>query len=71
MGDFLWYSIDGIYSVYNADVTVSDVSFLRAGLANGVFGRNIKRQHQILQKKIMRFLRLMVIFMDSGSAVRL
>ena len=71
MGDFLWHSIDGIYSVYIADVTVSDVSFLRAGLANGVFGRNIKEKHQILQKKIMRFLRLMVIFMDSGTAVRL
>lgn len=36
-GDFLWHSIDGIYSVYIADVTVSDVSFLWAGLANGVF----------------------------------
>lgn len=36
VGDFLWHSIDGIYSVYIADVTVSDVSFLRAGLANGV-----------------------------------
>lgn len=36
-GDFLWHSINGIYSVYIADVTVRDVSFLRAGLANGVF----------------------------------
>ena len=41
-GDFLWHSNDGIYSVYIADVTVSDVSFLWAGLANGIFGRNIK-----------------------------
>ena len=51
MGDFLWYSIDGIYSVYIADVTVSDVSFLRAGLANGVFGRNIKETTSDIAKE--------------------
>ena len=47
-GDFLWHSIDGIYSVYIADVTVSDVSFLWAGLANGIFGRNIKENERML-----------------------
>lgn len=28
--------------IYVADVTIKDVSYLRAGLANGVFGRNVK-----------------------------
>lgn len=50
-GDFLWHSIDGIYSVYIADVTVSDVSFLWAGLANGVFGRNIKETTSDIAKE--------------------
>ena len=51
VGDFLWHSIDGIYSVYIADVTVSDVSFQRAGLANGVFGRNIKETTSDIAKE--------------------
>jgi hypothetical protein len=50
-GDFLWHSINGIYSVYIADVTVSDVSFLWAGLANGVFGRNIKETTSDIAKE--------------------
>lgn len=47
----VWHSIDGIYSVYIADVTVSDVSFLWAGLANGVFGRNIKETTSDIAKE--------------------
>lgn len=37
--------------IYSADVTVSDVSFLRAGLANGVFGRNIKETTSDIAKE--------------------
>ncbi len=37
--------------IYIADVTVSDVSFLRAGLANGVFGRNIKETTSDIAKE--------------------
>ena len=33
------------------DVTVSDVSFLWAGLANGVFGRNIKETTSDIAKE--------------------
>ena len=37
--------------IYIVDVTVSDVSFLRAGLANGVFGRNIKETTSDIAKE--------------------
>lgn len=73
MGNFLWHSIDGIYSVYIADVTVSDVSFLRAGLANGVFGRNIKETTSDIAKENNAIFAIngdFYGFRDSGQVIR-
>lgn len=73
MGNFLWHSIDGIYSVYIADVTVSDVSFLRAGLANGVFGRNIKETTSDIAKENNAIFAIngdFYGFRDSGPVIR-
>lgn len=73
MGNFLWHSIDGIYSVYIADVTVSDVSFLRAGLANGVFGRNIKETTSDIAKENNAIFAIngdFYGFRDSGPIIR-
>lgn len=59
--------------IYIADVTVSDVSFLRAGLANGVFGRNIKETTSDIAKENNA---IFVIngdfygFRDSGPVIR-
>ncbi len=50
-GIFYGIALTG-FTVYTLpDVTVSDVSFLWAGLANGVFGRNIKETTSDIAKE--------------------
>ncbi|MBC5679953.1 MAG: phosphodiester glycosidase family protein [Lachnospira sp.] len=56
-----------------ADVTVSDVSFLRAGLANGVFGRNIKETTSDIAKENNAIFAIngdFYGFRDSGPVIR-
>ena len=59
--------------IYIADVTVSDVSFLRAGLANGVFGRNIKETTSDIAKENNAIFAIngdFYGFRDSGPVIR-
>lgn len=59
--------------IYIADVTVSDVSFLRAGLANGVFGRNIKETTSDIAKENNAIFAIngdFYGFRDSGQVIR-
>ncbi len=59
--------------IYIADVTVSDVSFLRAGLANGVFGRNIKETTSDIAKESNAIFAIngdFYGFRDSGPVIR-
>ena len=59
--------------IYIADVTVSDVSFLRAGLANGVFGRNIKETTLDIAKENNAIFAIngdFYGFRDSGPVIR-
>lgn len=59
--------------IYIADVTVSDVSFLRAGLANGVFGRNIKETISDIAKENNAIFAIngdFYGFRDSGPVIR-
>lgn len=59
--------------IYIADVTVSDVSFLRAGLANGVFGRNIKEITSDIAKENNAIFAIngdFYGFRDSGPVIR-
>lgn len=59
--------------IYIADVTVSDMSFLRAGLANGVFGRNIKETTSDIAKENNAIFAIngdFYGFRDSGPVIR-
>ena len=59
--------------IYIADITVSDVSFLRAGLANGVFGRNIKETTSDIAKENNAIFAIngdFYGFRDSGPVIR-
>ena len=59
--------------IYIVDVTVSDVSFLRAGLANGVFGRNIKETTSDIAKENNAIFAIngdFYGFRDSGPVIR-
>lgn len=59
--------------IYIADVTVSDVSFLRSGLANGVFGRNIKETTSDIAKENNAIFAIngdFYGFRDSGPVIR-
>lgn len=59
--------------IYIADVTLSDVSFLRAGLANGVFGRNIKETTSDIAKENNAIFAIngdFYGFRDSGPVIR-
>lgn len=59
--------------IYIADVTVSDVSCLRAGLAGGVFGRNIKETTSAMAEDNNAILAVngdYYGFRDSGFVVR-
>ena len=59
--------------IYIADVTVSVVSFLRAGLANGVFGRNIKETTSDIAKESNAIFAIngdFYGFRDSGPVIR-
>lgn len=59
--------------IYIADVTVSDVSFLRAGLANSVFGRNIKETTSDIAKENNAIFAIngdFYGFRDSGPVIR-
>lgn len=59
--------------IYIADVTVSDVSFLRAGLANGAFGRNIKETTSDIAKENNAIFAIngdFYGFRDSGPVIR-
>lgn len=59
--------------IYIADVIVSDVSFLRAGLANGVFGRNIKETTSDIAKENNAIFAIngdFYGFRDSGPVIR-
>ena len=59
--------------IYIVDVTVSDVSFLRAGLANGVFGRNIKETTSDIAKENNAIFAIngdVYGFRDSGPVIR-
>ncbi|MGN0328045.1 MAG: phosphodiester glycosidase family protein [Lachnospira sp.] len=59
--------------VYVADIVVSDISFLHAGLANGVFGRNVTDTTSEIAKDCNAILAIngdFYGFRDSGPVIR-